>query len=153
MDGIALLTKLTKAYRTLPGSLDSCSKEKFRDKFQTLFSSPEARQARCVVYVWVTQKPIPRLKEESNIVYIGQTKETLSKRQYGEAKTEVSDYNWKRWQFILSNYGCVTVMYVPAAEIGRMPEQAEKELLKRYFEEHLEYPPFNRQSEGSCLRG
>jgi len=133
-----------KGFRKLPGNLDSRDRVGFEDQFRNLFSSEEARQAKGVVYAWVTQKPILRLRGGSNIVYIGRTKQTLSDRHRKYAKKEASPpYNWPRYDFIIPQFGPITVMYADAASIAKTPEGAEEELLRQYFAEHLEYPPFN----------
>ena len=137
-----------KGFRKLAGNLNSRDRAEFENQFRDLFSSSEARHAKGVVYAWVTQKPIPRLRGESNIVYIGRTEQTLSDRQRKYAKRENSDYNWARYEFIIPQFGAITVMYADAAAIAKTSEKepekaAEAALLNLYFKDHLEYPPLN----------
>lgn len=144
MDTKSLLASFKGAWSTLPNSLGPCSKEEFRDLFRILFSSEEACQATAVVYVWFTDKAVPRLQGQSNVLYVGQTIQTLSERHRRYAARETSDYNWPRYEFVIPRYGSIVVMYAEAAAIGGTPKEAEKKLLDQYFEDHLEYPPFNR---------
>jgi hypothetical protein len=62
------------------------------------------------------------------------------------AKTEGSDYNWSRYQYIIKEYGPITLGYAKYNILAATPKEAEKQLLEMYFAEHLEYPPLNRAS-------
>lgn len=45
-----------------------------------IFESEEAADAKSVVYFFLSKHPIPRLKSESKILYIGKTINTLKQR-------------------------------------------------------------------------
>lgn len=141
MNHVELLTTLGVQVRVLPKRLDAKNQADFERQFQTVFSCPQARDERGVVYVWTTVKPIPRLKSESNIVYIGRTINTLFERHHRYASLEASEGNWRRYEHIIDNYGPISVWYA----VHQDPVKAERDLLKRYFHEHLEMPPLNRR--------
>jgi len=58
-------------FKQLEGQIDAQSKSEFECQFRKFFSTPTAISAKNCVYVWYTQKPIHRLKDLSNIIYIG----------------------------------------------------------------------------------
>ena len=75
MNAIDILKKLPKEFslsiKPLDGQIDAQSNSEFKRQFREFFSTPTARSAANCVYVWYTQKPIHRLKDLSNIIYIG----------------------------------------------------------------------------------
>lgn len=93
-----------------------------------------------MVYVWVTDKNIPRLRGESNILYFGKTDSTLYDRHYKYAKIEGNKHNWHRYGHIINKFGPITVYF---AKIPN-PKGTETQLLKKYYDDHCEYPPLNR---------
>jgi predicted ATP-dependent endonuclease of OLD family len=123
---------------------DEIVKEKaFEEQFHSLFTSEDASKAINVVYVWRTEKPIPRLRGESDIIYIGKTKNSLRQRHARYASVEGSGLNLKRYEFILKTYGSIWVEYLDYPNTVDVHKK-EQELLSEYFERHLEYPPLNR---------
>ena len=134
-----LLTTLGVQVKVLPDVLNAKNQDDFEHQFKRIFTCPQARNERGVVYVWTTVKPIPRLKSESNIVYIGKTINTLFERHHRYASLEASGDNWRRYKHIIDNYGPISVRYAVHAS----PDKAERNLLSRYFDEHLELPPLN----------
>jgi hypothetical protein len=144
MDAKTLIQKLNVPFANLPGKLDATSSEQFCAQFKELFSSSAARNARSVVYIWSTTVPIPRLRSQSNVVYIGKTLNTLFERHHKYASVEANGKelcNWQRYEHIIQNHGPITISYAVHAN----PANAEKDLLKLYFDEHLELPPLNRK--------
>jgi hypothetical protein len=137
-----LVSTLGVQVKVLEEVLDAKNQDDFKRQFQRIFSCPQARDERGVVYVWATMKPIPRLKSKSNIVYIGQTSNTLFTRHHRYASLEASGDHWRVYKHIIDNYGPISVRYA----IHPSPEIAERDLLKRYLYEHLEMPPLNRRS-------
>ena len=105
-------------------------------------ANPRARVTKEFVYVWVTQKRIPRLRGGSNIIYLGKTTQTLYDRHYRYASTEGNKYNWKRYEHIIKNFGPIKVYFA----ITYNPKDTESKLLEKYYEDHREYPPANRSS-------
>ncbi len=140
-----LMANLDGEIKNLPGVLEGSNRDSFRIAFKNVFLSDEAHSAVGVVYVWATTKgAIPRLKSTSDVVYIGKTITSLFDRHYKYASTEAGgddDYNWKRYEYIIKTYGPIAINYV----VHPQPDKAERDLLKRYFNEHLEMPPLNRK--------
>tara|TARA_Y100001960_G_C14221474_1_gene609231 strand:+ start:384 stop:635 length:252 start_codon:yes stop_codon:yes gene_type:complete len=54
-------------FEQLPGLIDKVSIE----SFQSVYGSIAASKAKGIVYVYMTEKPIPRLVGESRVLYIG----------------------------------------------------------------------------------
>jgi len=139
MTDIELFEKLGVQYQTLDGEINARTNKDFEIQFRKVFSSPLAKNLSSVVYIWSTSRGIPRMKGRSNIVYIGKTKTSLYERHYRYARLEASDFNWVRSEYIIENYGPIKVRFARTAR----PRDCEKDLLKWYFKEHLEYPPVN----------
>ncbi len=137
-----LFGKFPEECKDLEGEIDAKVPEDFVKQFAAIFSSLNARKYKGVVYVWYTDKGIPRLNGESNIVYIGKTKNSLFDRQHRYAELEGSYYNWERYKHIIQNFGPIKVKFIAAEN----PKDTERNLLECYFKEHLEIPPINRQS-------
>jgi hypothetical protein len=126
----------------LPGELKASSPDEFMNQFRKLFSQTECRESRGVVYVWITETPVPRLNGGSPIVYIGKTEGNLHDRHAKYARTEAAPGNWERYEHIMKVFGKIAVLYATC----RKPAAIEKQFLKKYFDAHLELPPLNRRS-------
>ncbi len=142
MNAIDILKKFSLSIKQLEGQINAQSSSEFERQFRELFSTPTAKSAANCVYVWYTQKPIHRLKDLSNIIYIGETIQSLHDRHAGYAAVEANDSNFARYHHIISNFGPIEVYYCECDK----PKDRERELLKMYFENHLEIPPLNRKS-------
>jgi len=142
MNAIDILKKFSLSIKQLEGQINAQSSSEFERQFRELFSTPTAKSAANCVYVWYTQKPIHRLKDLSNIIYIGETIQSLHARHAGYAAVEANDSNFARYHHIISNFGPIEVYYCECDK----PKDRERELLKMYFENHLEIPPLNRKS-------
>jgi hypothetical protein len=135
-----LFEKLGVSYETLDGRLDSLVREDFVRQYRQFFKQERARKANRVVYIWSTQKPIPRLRNASNVFYIGQVVRNLSVRYLEWINTETKGGNWDRYRHIIEDYGPITLSFA----YHQTPKIAESSLLRYYFDQHLEFPPFNR---------
>lgn len=124
----------------LPGQLDASTPSDFARGFHDFFSCTEAKDAISVVYVWVTRNPIPRLRDSSDVVYIGNTTQSLQQRHARFAEVESGAGNWERYEHIMKTFGPITVNFIRSDD----PREAEKRLLDLYFDAHLEMPPLNR---------
>lgn len=134
------LFQTTDAYpETIDGQLDASTPELFANQYRTLFLKKSDRRAKGLVYIYWTTKLIPRLKDASNIVYIGQTKHSLATRLAKYAKDESTGGNWERYEHIIRTYGPIRISYV----LQSQPRKTESSLLLRYFHSHLEAPPLN----------
>ncbi|MEW5924286.1 MAG: hypothetical protein AB1746_09885 [Candidatus Zixiibacteriota bacterium] len=139
MNGLDLFGKVIKQSICINDLIDSKTDKEFKLKFRSLFSSPLAKSERGIVYMWLTDKGIPRMHGSSNVIYIGKTINTLYERLHRWAEVEGSELNWIRYKYIIDNFGPIKIML---GKTGN-PREAEKKMLKIYFEEHLEYPPMN----------
>jgi hypothetical protein len=139
------LSQFINSSSILPGSIQSHSKvEDFLREFRQVFGSQEAKNASNVLYAFVCEKKIPRVKSESNVIYIGKTKQNLSSRYLKYAETFRSNENWDFYSHIIAYYGPIRIAYL-SIETSKSIEEGETELLKDYFKLHREYPPKNSQ--------
>ncbi|MFT4928903.1 MAG: hypothetical protein ACI8WB_005023 [Phenylobacterium sp.] len=105
--------------------------------FKELFSSEEAREAKGVVYFFMSEKPIPRVRGESNILYIGKTSQSLHKRYFRYCNKLASRASGKFYEYIVKNYGGISLGYL----VSDNPKVMEAEYFKKYHKAYLEYPP------------
>ncbi len=113
-------------------------------EFRQVFGSQEAKDVSNVLYAFVCEKKIPRVKSESNIVYIGQTKQTLYRRYMKYAEAFCSGENSPLYRYIITHYGGIEIAYKPFGTAESL-KQAETELLNDYYKLYKEYPPRNFQ--------
>jgi len=134
---------------TLPGTIQSHnSNEDFLCEFQRLFGSQEAKDASSVLYAFFCEKKIPRVKGESNVIYIGKTVQKLRYRYRPHHKYYCSDYNWAFYSYVIKHYGAVSLAYLVIDDAQSLKE-AESDLLRDYYKQHRENPPKNTQGYGS----
>lgn len=128
------------SFRVLPERVTSVDEETFR----RVYGCDSANVEKGIVYVLRTEKSIPRLKGESDVVYIGQTKGTFSKRYLQWAKLHAtSKANRMKFSQIVEHYGPIRIAVSSFASFGNSLLQAEGQLLWWYFQNHCEYPPVN----------
>ena len=114
--------------------------------FKNVFDSEEAKQARDIIYIFMAKEKVPRLKGESRIVYIGQTKRSLQARHSSTSRKKAeSEANKAKYNHIIKHYQEITVYYLAHKEYA--PDlslvKLEGQFLWWYFQNHLEYPPLN----------
>ncbi len=139
MNAKDLFNKLSLPTNSLVGQLNASTPDEFANQFRELFSQDNARKAIKVVYVWATQKQIPRLSGTSDVIYIGQTVQSLCDRHHRYTGIESSGGNWDRYNHIIQNFGHINVLYAYCEN----PKNTETSFLHLYFKEHLEPPPLN----------
>jgi hypothetical protein len=116
--------------------ISSEDREKFIKEYR--FALEETKGLNAVVYVFKSEKPVPRLKESSNILYIGQTQNDAWNRINVKDDTERF---WNVYNHTLKNHGKIYInIYISSDH-----KKTEKNFLTQYFKYHLELPPFNRQ--------
>ncbi len=127
-------------FEQLPGLIDKVSIE----SFQSVYGSIAASKAKGIVYVYMTEKPIPRLVGESRVLYIGKTDTSFKKRRSSDAKLHAtSKANKLKYSAVLSRYGPISILVADFKRYGDNSLQAEGQLLWWYFQNHCEYPPLN----------
>jgi hypothetical protein len=134
-----LTQKYGMQFSTLTNHLDALTSDNFKEQFKRTFSEPDARNISNVVYVWSTKHPICRLRDKSNIIYIGKTTQSLFTRHHKYALIESQGGNFDRYKHIITNFGAINIYYLKCDN----PKEAETKLLRGYFDEHLELPPLN----------
>ena len=139
------LSKFFRSCTTLPNSIQSHKSKKYcLREFRQVFSSQEAKDAKNVLYVFVCEKKIPRVKSESAVIYIGKTKQTLSERYIPYAEAFCSGENSPLYSYVIAHYDSIRIAYLPVGTAQTL-KQAESELLNDYYKLHKEYPPRNFQ--------
>lgn len=97
------------------------------------------------VYIIRTDKSFGRLKGSSDILYIGKTNtkggfKTRMKQYFNPGPSQLT--NIRINNFLNNNHVFMEILFLKDND----PESLERDLLKKYMEEHLELPPFNRNS-------
>lgn len=136
----------------LPDSMESPIQNVYLLQFRDLFNSEHAINASNVLYVLFCKKKIPRVKGESNIIYIGKTKRSLQLR-YGPY-WNVNNWSLPNLEFVsyvIEHYGPIRVAYLVLGPKEDLNEN-EGDLLKDYYKQHMELPPKNAGGYGSWNR-
>jgi len=97
-------------------------------------------------YVFRLNKTIPRLKGNSDILYIGSTG-NLRERIYGNYVKGQGGPTTKRIRYMLFKKGYIDRVEISWKTLTTRNEskKLEKELLEKYEKGHHELPPWNRQ--------
>jgi hypothetical protein len=128
-------------FTALPNTLSETEvPARYIEQFKAIFDSPEA-DIQSVVYTITANNPIPRLIGESNIIYIGQTKNSLRARYKRYAKTFSLGDNWFKFTKIIEHYEDISFNFIEVNQENL--KETERRLLKEYFMKHAEYPPHN----------
>lgn len=143
---LSKVSEFSTCFTKLPGCIDDISSSQaFENGWKTVFSTPEAKINKEIVYIWATDKNISRLKGESNIIYIGKTINSIHDRHFKYANLEATGRrNRPRYKHIIESFGPISFYVTNYKDIGSNVKDAEKKLLQAYFDDHLEYPPLNR---------
>ena len=113
----------------------------FREQFLSLLKLPSAATVRNIVYFYRVESGIPRVLDQSNILYIGQSKRTLFERYAAKRDFDIEVAYFNRfYRHVIRQYGALTIDIQPKSD----PRYAEWEALAAYYNKHLEYPPLNR---------
>lgn len=143
MNVLQLLHLIKGMVDKLEPTLLATSSQEFENQLRRAFSSDKARHALSVVYTLSARYPINRLNGASDIIYIGKTKVSLFHRYHRYAH-RIAAINWRLYDHIFRKYGPVTFSFAAVSN----PDETEKVLLGKYFDDHLELPPFNRKGPG-----
>ncbi|EKE17597.1 MAG: hypothetical protein ACD_10C00374G0001 [uncultured bacterium] len=128
------------SFRVLTEQITSVNEAAFR----RVYGQDEAGIEKNIIYIFRSQRPIPRLKGESDVVYIGQTKGTFRQRYLPSAELHAtSKANRIKFEHIVSYYGPIRIMLAQYSQFGDSLLKAEGQLLWWYFQNHCEYPPVN----------
>lgn len=133
-------------FEALPGFITEYhSPENFIQAWKSLCGSLEAKKSKEIIYLWKTEKPVTRLKGESNIIYIGKTINSIYTRHYKYAEIEAKgERNRPRYEHLLTHFGKISFHIARHTKFDADIKMAERKILEAYFNEHLEYPPLNR---------
>lgn len=121
---------------TLSKPISSADAASFLAEFKELLT--ESRDRSQIVYVWRTEKDIPRLHGGSPIVYIGKAKHSLYDRYIRVIGWEAKNY-WGRYHYIIKKFGPI---WIDIYETDK-PEVTENRFLFQYQQLHMERPPIN----------
>ena len=141
-----MIEVLADEFEELPGKIfEYESPEKFIECWEKILGAKEAKKNTGIIYLWRSSVPVPRLKGNSDILYIGKSKNSISTRHYGCAKIEATGKrNRPRYEHILKIYGPISFHVAKFEKFSDELKKAEQKLLEEYFKVHLEYPPLNR---------
>lgn len=117
-------------------SISSDDKNEFIQQYKSLLN--QTKGVNGVVYVFTTEKAIPRLKGHNNILYIGQTKNDMWSRY--SVKNDTNTF-WDVYQHAIKTYGSIHIDVYQTID----PVATERTFLKNYYSSHKELPPINRK--------
>lgn len=110
------------------------------DAYRRAFNCSIAKESQNVVYMFRATREVPRLVGSSDILYIGQTKNSFSDR-YGKFADKIGGL--QRNKHAVEKYGPIRLSACKFHMLGRTLLEAENQLLWWYYQNHFEFPPFN----------
>lgn len=120
----------------------SIEEDVFKQQYRDALS--ETKSIKGVAYVFKARKPVPRLKGESEVLYIGMTNDNVYNRY--SVNEDVKSY-FDRYRYIINEYGHITIDVYKTSN----PEITENNFLYQYRNKHLELPPLNLKSYREAL--
>jgi len=124
---------------TLDGLLQGYDRVSFESEYLQLVRNCESPTG--IVYVWNSEREVPRLHGKSRVLYIGKAIGSLSARYTPtNIRADVKTY-WTRIFHILKHFGGISIDVYPTED----PKQSENDFMFCYFQSHLEMPPLNNK--------
>ena len=115
--------------------------EEFMEKFNLFLNSEKAKNIKGIVYIWKTTNKFARVKGSSEIIYIGQSKNTFNDRYQNSKSLNIEKLYFERYyKYMIEMYGAITI----EIKDTNNPKLSEWEELMKYNDNHKEYPPLNR---------
>lgn len=141
MDTSLFYKVLQNHFRELPGRVTEATPA----AFSSVFDSAEARKQGNIVYLYRTERTFPRLRGDTDILYVGQTKQTFQARyaRYAELLA-TSAGNGPKYKAIIAAHGPIRIEVCDFSVFGSKLRDAEAQLLWWYFQCHCEFPPVNK---------
>lgn len=99
----------------------------------------QAPVTKKILHVFITEKPVNRIKGQNVILYIGQTEKQTSYHRYISDYKRDSQEFWERYVYLNSNFGPMSVGIKQVDD----PKKEESYWLYRYHRDHHELPPIN----------
>ena len=123
----------------LDGEIAAGRTDEIEKQLRAVLAAPGARECVGIVYAWVSAHPAPRLRSESDVLYVGKTTGSIWTRYRSKLKAELAAWSVIRYHYILERHGPMRI-FVARHE---NPIEAERCMLTAYYRDHLEAPPFN----------
>ncbi|WNC67538.1 hypothetical protein RI845_13550 [Thalassotalea nanhaiensis] len=121
--------------------ITATTKEEFSVQFRNYLNQDKSRNLCNIVYKWKVENNIPRMKGESNILYIGQTKRSLYDRYSDKRSFNIElTYFEQFYKYAIQEYGSLFIEILAVDDV-KLEEHRE---LDHYRSMHFEYPPLNR---------
>ena len=124
---------------TISTTITATNVDAFKNQLKELLNN--AKNPEGIVYVWRTRNKIPRLKDESSIIYIGKANGSLYSRYISDVSKEAKEY-WVRYSHIINTYGEISIDVYKTEN----PEITENSFIYQYHQNFMELPPINLQS-------
>lgn len=126
-------------FTVLPGEIEGLTKE----QYSSVLYSEEAKSVKNIIYIWRTKNKFQRFNGQSDILYIGQTKNTFASRYRDFTKWIGTEANKLKFSHAIKEYGPISISVCEFSKFGQTLLKSEGQLLWWYFQNHYEYPPLN----------
>lgn len=127
---------LETSFTTFEVQIAAWTEEAYRDAY----TCADAAKDKNVVYLYRSEREVSRLVGASDILYIGQTRNSFARRYAPWARKHATI---QRNRHALELYGPVRLSVCDYSVFGKTLREAESQLLWWYYQNHFEYPPFN----------
>ena len=112
----------------------------FEEAYFRLINEEAALKSKNIIYLFKTLKEVPRMRGQSDIVYIGKTKTSFRNRYWPIRKNEIKDFG-DRYKYLIEHFDGLYIEFIEAAELD--VDFLESVFLYEYRKKYLEYPPLN----------
>lgn len=105
--------------------------------FERVFTCSEARSAKGIVYFFLSARPVPRVRSESRVLYIGKSNQSLSSRYGRYSKRLASGASGAFYSYVVDRFGPLSFAYISSSD----PKADEAIYFRKYRQIHMEFPP------------
>jgi len=126
---------------------------KYIGRWFDALDEPERVAASPAVYMIALERPFPRFRGTSRILYVGSTRRiggqtsTCRLRTYRNPGNGHGKYIGRVLRFLMAERAdAVPLLYMCVKPDANAARRSERRLLRQYKYEHLELPPLNRRT-------
>jgi len=115
--------------------------EDFEKQLKSILESNSKDEG--IIYIWKSEKKIPRVCGKSDILYIGKTKQSLNDRYNNAKSLDIEKKYFENvYRHVIKQYGAISIDVIVVNPDELKVQEAEK--INDYYKSHKELPPLNR---------
>lgn len=139
MNAVDLFRDANLNCRSLEGTMDALRWEDFEGQYLEMFNLAEALNSKGFVYIFWMEREMTCHRGSSNVLRIGETKQTLRERHRPRKSRQYYRDHWSYLRNVIKEFGPIRFSNARVHD----HRGAEKRFLNNFRHSHLQYPPFN----------